>query len=83
MDPATARLRACFHRVFPKLSDEQTLAARAGRLAEWDSVASITLLVLIEEEFGVAVDPGDFEEGLSFQGLLGRIQGSNMRDQVR
>jgi acyl carrier protein len=76
MDPTTARLRACFSRVFPNLTDEETIAARVGAIPEWDSLATITLFSLIEEEFGISFDLDDFEDTMSFQGLLKRIQGS-------
>jgi acyl carrier protein len=76
MDPTTARLRACFSSVFPKLTEEETVNARVGGIPEWDSLATVTLFSLIEEEFGLSLDLDDFEEPMSFQGLLTRIQGS-------
>jgi acyl carrier protein len=76
MDPTTTRLRACFSRVLPRLTDEETLKARADEIPEWDSLATVTLLSLIEEEFGVTLDLDDFEETTSFQSLLKRIQAS-------
>jgi acyl carrier protein len=76
MDPTTARLRACFSRVFPKLTDEETLKARVGAIPEWDSLATVTLFSLIDEEFDLSLDLDDFEEPMSFQSLLKRIQGS-------
>jgi acyl carrier protein len=76
MDPTTARLRACFSRVFPNLTDEEVLNARVEGIPEWDSLASITLVSLVEEEFGVRLDLDDFEEVMSFQKLLKHIQGS-------
>jgi acyl carrier protein len=76
MDPTKQRLRACFSRVFPDLTEAQTLSARAGETPEWDSLATVTLLSLIEEEFGVTLDLDDFEETMSFEGLLERIEGS-------
>ena len=76
MDPTTARLRACFSRVFPDMTDAETLQSRAGGTPEWDSLATVTLLSLIEEEFGVSLDLDDFDETMSFQGLLKRIEGS-------
>ena len=76
MDPTTARLRACFSRVFPDLTDEETLEARAEGIPEWDSHATVTLVSLVEEEFGVTLDLDDLEELMSFQKLLKHIQGS-------
>jgi acyl carrier protein len=76
MDPTTARLRTCFSIVFPDLTDAQTYAARVGEIAEWDSLATVKLSTLIEEEFGITLDLDDFEETMSFQSLLKLIQGS-------
>ncbi len=76
MDPATARLGACFSRVFPELTGEEALKASAGGLPQWDSLATLNLLALIEEEFGVRIDLDDLEEAPSFQSFLDRIQSS-------
>jgi acyl carrier protein len=74
MDPTAARLRACFSRVFPDLTEEETLNARVGGTPEWDSLATVTLFSLIEEEFGVSLDLDEFDETMSFPGLLKRIE---------
>jgi acyl carrier protein len=79
MDPTTARLQKCFSIVFPNLTDKDTLAARVGGIPEWDSLATVKLSALIEEEFGVPLDLDDFEETMSFQSLLTRVQGSQVR----
>jgi acyl carrier protein len=76
MDPTTARLRTCFSRVFPNLTDEEILEARVEGIPEWDSLATVTLVSLVEEEFGVSVDLDDLEELMSFQKLLKHIQNS-------
>jgi acyl carrier protein len=78
MDPTTARLRTCFSQVFPNLTDEQVLDARVEGVPEWDSLATVTLVSLVEEEFGVSLDLDDLEEVMSFQKLLKHIQGSTI-----
>jgi acyl carrier protein len=74
MEPTAARLGACFSRVFPGLSIDEALAASATALPQWDSLATLNLLALIEEEFGVGIDLDDLDEPPSFQSLLARIQ---------
>ena len=74
MDPTSKRLAACFSRVFPGLTAEAALKASAGGLPEWDSLATLTLLALIEEEFGVGIDLDDLEEAPSFKSFLERIK---------
>ena len=46
----------CFQAVFPGLTEAQILAARQESIAEWDSVAAISLVNVIEEEFGIEMD---------------------------
>lgn len=53
------RLAECFQRVFPALPADRVASATPAAIAEWDSLASISLVTLIEQEFNVLVD---FEE---------------------
>jgi acyl carrier protein len=45
------RLVECFREVFPDLGDDQILAAEYSEIAAWDSLASFTLVAVIEDEF--------------------------------
>jgi acyl carrier protein len=56
MDDLKTRLSSCFQTVFPDLSEEEILAASQENLASWDSVAAITLVNVIEEEFAIEMD---------------------------
>lgn len=56
MDPVRAKLKQCFSTVFPDLPEDQIEAASQDTVAEWDSVAAITLINVIEDEFGVQLD---------------------------
>lgn len=56
MDDVKSRLVKCFQTVFPDLSPEGALRASQANLAEWDSVAAITLVNVIEDEFGFEMD---------------------------
>jgi len=60
------RLAQCFVAVFPDLSAEQAASASNETLATWDSLATVTLVNLIEEEFRLQIDPEDFGEIQSF-----------------
>jgi len=66
-----ARLMRCFAAVFPKLNPKSILEATPDSVADWDSAATITLLTVIEEEFGVLVEPETLSEPLSFQVIEG------------
>jgi acyl carrier protein len=50
------RLVRCFSSVFPELTEEQILAADVELLTGMDSLAGVTLLALIDEEFGLDLD---------------------------
>jgi acyl carrier protein len=36
-------------------------------VATWDSLATVTLVSVLEEEFGVAIAPEDYENMISFE----------------
>ncbi|HZU24211.1 MAG TPA: acyl carrier protein [Bryobacteraceae bacterium] len=56
--------------MFPDLSRDQIRDASAASVGAWDSIASVTLLMLVQEEFGVVADMERFEEFTSYRGLL-------------
>ncbi len=56
MNSITSRLARCFQIVFPNLDEAEAPAATQASLAQWDSIAMVTLLNVIEEEFGVQLD---------------------------
>jgi acyl carrier protein len=50
------RLIRCFSAEFPYLTIEEISAARIGAVQGWDSLATVTLFALIEEEFGIEIN---------------------------
>lgn len=56
MDEIQSRLTKCFQIVFPELPDTEIQKASQSSVAEWDSVAAITLMNVIEDEFQIAMD---------------------------
>jgi len=68
-----ARLVKCFRAVFAGLSDEQIRHANSTNVEGWDSVATVTLITLVEEEFGVEIDADDLEGFGSFDSLLAHL----------
>lgn len=81
MPNTPARLAKCFLAVFPELKPEDVTLAAPTTVTDWDSVASVNLLTVIEEEFGVQVDFTDVLETLSYEQLCvyleNRIDGHN------
>jgi acyl carrier protein len=64
------RLMGCFQAVFPDASEDAIAAASIESMPGWDSVAQITLITVVEEEFGVELPPGEYETLVSFQRFL-------------
>ena len=56
MKDIETRLTNCFQTVFPGLSTADILTASQETLASWDSVATLTLVTVIEEEFLIEMD---------------------------
>jgi len=56
MNDAEARLSRCFLAAIPGLKRSDVTAASVQTVEQWDSVASVTLVALIEEEFGIQID---------------------------
>ena len=70
MDEHRKRLMKCFAAVFPQLAPSEITAATPMTVAEWDSIANVSLLAVVEEEFGIAIDVDDLERLTSFEALL-------------
>lgn len=73
MDTAN-RLEKCFRAVFPAVDPAQIASADSSTVEGWDSLAHITLLTVINEEFGVDVDFEEFEGATSFAAILERVE---------
>ena len=63
------RLVNCFEGVFPGLGRSAVPAATQGSVAAWVSIAQVTLLGLIGEEFGIDIDFDEFEGATSFASI--------------
>lgn len=70
MSDPQSRLLECFSAVFPKLGEAEILNSNVNSVTDWDSLASVTLYSLVEEEFGVEINLEDLEDLLSFERIL-------------
>jgi acyl carrier protein len=70
MDEIALRLARCFSAVFPELSKEEILSARSSTVRSWDSVAGVTLLAVVEEEFEIPIEVDDLSRFNSFDSFL-------------
>ncbi len=73
MDNVREKLARCFVLAFPQMDPRQCFAASAENTKEWDSVAQVTLITLIGEEFGIDADFEEFEGATSFEAIAKRI----------
>lgn len=70
---ARTRLIRCFREVFPKLGEEQIVTAEHAQLEEWDSLASLTLVAVIEDEFETRLSDDLVAELTSFDRILAAV----------
>lgn len=56
MDETKTRLIKCFETVFPEMPGREITIAAQSSVAAWDSIGAITLLNVIENEFGITMD---------------------------
>jgi acyl carrier protein len=75
MDEWQVRLANCFLAVFPELSADEISGATSASVQSWDSVAGVTLLAVVEEEFGVTIDSSDISNFSSYDGILQYLRG--------
>ena len=74
MDDIETRLTQCFQLVFPELAAGGVSKAAPATVSSWDSIATITVVNLIEEEFEVQIGLEDIEQEVSFNTLLNYLQ---------
>jgi acyl carrier protein len=64
------RLTRCFATVFPELSPKEVAKATSENVPTWDSVTMVTLIAVVEEEFGVMFEFDDMEHLNSYGAVL-------------
>jgi acyl carrier protein len=64
-----ARLARCFAAVFPELSPDEVPRASMETVERWDSLASFSVISVVEEEFGIRVAPESMVRFVSFEGI--------------
>jgi len=79
MDDMEKRLVSCFSAVLPELTTEEISQASAATAASWDSVATVTLVAVVEEEFGIGIE---IEDPAQFQGILHYLRKGDRGKQV-
>jgi acyl carrier protein len=75
VDETQARLANCFIAVFPELTEGDVATASSDSVASWDSVSTVTLVAVVEEEFDISIDVDDPALFSSFNGVLAYLHG--------
>lgn len=69
------RLLRCFSPVFPELTEAEIPRASMASVGSWDSLATINLVTVIEEEFGIQIEPEELGELASFEMIRELLRG--------
>jgi len=77
MNDLQMRLAKCFTAVFPKLTASEIPGATMASIEGWDSLATVTLMTVVEEEFGTTIDPEELEQLQSFDAYVRRLSGES------
>ena len=74
MDETRQRLTKCFQLVFAELPQDAIAGASTGTVAAWDSLAALTLMNVVEEEFAVEIDLEELANLDSFERFYSYLQ---------
>jgi acyl carrier protein len=66
MTDIESRVSNCFLNVFPDMGTADVPRATQAAIAQWDSVAHVTLLSAVAEEFQIELDDDSFESLVSY-----------------
>ncbi len=75
MDEIERRLTTCFAGVFPDVPVAELRRLSQASNASWDSITAITLVAVLEEEFGFELDFEALPELDSFERVLNYVRG--------
>jgi len=74
MDDIEQKVALCFSNVFPDVPKVELPGASRDSLVGWDSIAHVTLLSSIAEEFGIDLEPEDFESLDSYSSIVDWVE---------
>ena len=78
MASPSERLISCFSTVFPELSREEIEHASMTSVAAWDSLATATLIAVIQEEFQAEITADEMGQLISFGLILEVLENKNV-----
>ena len=75
MTTIASRVSGCFKNVFPDIAAADLQRASQATVPQWNSVAHVTLLSAICEEFQIELDDESFESLTSYLLIFDFVQG--------
>jgi len=73
-DTTRDRLSRCLAAYFSGLSPQEIPRASMATVGEWDSMASVTLIAIVAEEFGREIAQEDYEKFVSYELILDYLE---------
>ncbi len=70
------RLAGCFEAVFPNLDPGQIRTADQSNVDTWDSIAALSLINVVEEEFDLQMDFEEAAQLTSFRAIADYLAGA-------
>lgn len=65
----SSRLEETFRSVFGRAADGDPRSMSGRTHAQWDSIAHITLILAVEQEFSIALTPEEVSDACSFEAM--------------
>jgi acyl carrier protein len=81
VDDDDDRLMRCFALAFPSATRDEIRTAKFNAMSGWDSLRGVTLLAVLDEEFGVQIDLADLLELETFDALQRYLLQRGVRSQ--
>lgn len=80
MSEVRESLRDCFRTAFPAVPPNALETLAPENDPAWDSLATLTLVMLVEERFGVRIPTDEIPHLLSFDAMAGYLErGGDLR----
>jgi acyl carrier protein len=74
MNELESRLIRSFAVVFPDLDETGIRSASPTSVPDWDSVSTVNLINVVEEDFGILIDVDDVEYMVSFDRVFNYLK---------
>jgi acyl carrier protein len=77
MTESDKKLCKCFAAVFPTMPEGSIPSASVETVGDWDSIAHVTLVETIQQDFAIRLDDAEVEHLTSFPAWSARLQHVN------